>query len=120
MSKFCSLYFTTHYGDSSQPSPSIPAAPEARALVAFAPTESNKEQPHSDEKESEENEEQEILKERMELMHFNNASYFILQRAWELCRKEKITRRCGYFVLLDFFHFQASVIGGMTFSSEHL
>uniref|UniRef100_A0A669BAD3 Fibronectin type-III domain-containing protein n=1 Tax=Oreochromis niloticus TaxID=8128 RepID=A0A669BAD3_ORENI len=78
ISKLHSLYFTTLCDDSSQPSPSVPVAPEGVALVTF--TKSNKEHPPSNEKESEENEEQKPLRERTDAMHFNNTSYFFLQR----------------------------------------
>lgn len=78
ISKLHSLYFTTLCDDSSQPSPSVPVAPEGVALVTF--TNSNKEHPPSNEKESEENEEQKPLRERTDAMHFNNTSYFFLQR----------------------------------------
>ncbi|KAL3980733.1 farnesyl diphosphate synthase [Sarotherodon galilaeus] len=77
ISKLHSLYFTTLCDDSSQPSPSVPVAPEGVALVTF--TKSNKEHPPNNEKESEENEEQKLLRERTDAMHFNNTSYFFLQ-----------------------------------------
>ncbi|XP_030604945.1 interleukin-6 receptor subunit alpha [Archocentrus centrarchus] len=80
ISKFHSLYFTTHCGDSSQPLPAVPTAPEGVAFLPFVPPKSNKEHPPTDEKESEENEEQEILREKTEVMHFNNTSYFFVQR----------------------------------------
>lgn len=80
ISKLHSLYFTTLCDDSSQPSPSVPVAPEGVALVTFVPTKSNKEHPPSDENESEENEEQKPLREMTDAKHFNNTSYFFLQR----------------------------------------
>ncbi|XP_024123866.1 interleukin-6 receptor subunit alpha [Oryzias melastigma] len=59
-------------------SPSDPAPPEGKALVTFSPQLLNK-QPPSDPQE-EENEEEETLTDRIEAMHFNNNTYFFLQR----------------------------------------
>lgn len=103
ISKLHSLYFTTLCDDSSQPSPSVSVAPEGVALVTFVPTKSNKEHPPSDENESEENEEQKPLREMTDAKHFNNTSYFFLQREWKLCRKKNYRQKMWQLILLDCF-----------------
>ncbi|KAK5862288.1 hypothetical protein PBY51_017699 [Eleginops maclovinus] len=76
MSKLKSRSVSTH-GDSAQPATSAQTPPEGHPLVTFAPL-CNKEPPPSEMEESEE--EKQRLKERMEALHFNNGSYFFLQR----------------------------------------
>nr|XP_019948152.1 PREDICTED: interleukin-6 receptor subunit alpha-like [Paralichthys olivaceus]WPA94660.1 interleukin-6 receptor subunit alpha [Paralichthys olivaceus] len=67
-------------GNSSQPPPSTPAAPEGQALVTFVPP--CNDQPSSGEADEgeEENEEEQRLEERTEAVHFSNTSYFLTQR----------------------------------------
>ncbi|XP_026228161.1 interleukin-6 receptor subunit alpha isoform X2 [Anabas testudineus] len=63
---------------SQPPSPSLPA-PEAQALVTFTPPR-YKEPPLSKTEEAEEeNEEEQSVEDRMEAIHFNNTSYFLVQ-----------------------------------------
>lgn len=79
MSKLNSLSVIAQCGDSSQPPPSAPTAPEGQALVTFAPPQYKERSPR-DTEEGQENEEERTAKERIEAMHFNNTSYFLLQR----------------------------------------
>lgn len=73
MSKLQSLSFVTQCGDSPQPLPSAPTAPEGQALVTFGPP-CYKEPP-----EGEEENEEECVNKRIGATHFNNTSYFFLQ-----------------------------------------
>ncbi|XP_068998886.1 interleukin-6 receptor subunit alpha [Embiotoca jacksoni] len=79
MSKLQSFSVITQRGDLSQPPPSAPTAPEGQAMVTFAPPQCKHCLPREAEEE-EENEEEQIPEERIETMHFNNTSYFFLQR----------------------------------------
>lgn len=63
----------------SQPPPPSPSAPEVQALVTFTPPR-YKEPPLSQTEEAEEkNEEEQSVEDRIEALHFNNTSYFLLQ-----------------------------------------
>lgn len=79
MPKLRHLSTITQHSDLSQPpSPSLPA-PEAQALVTFTPPR-YKEPPLSKTEEAEEeNEEEQSVEDRMEAIHFNNTSYFLVQ-----------------------------------------
>ncbi|XP_070692203.1 interleukin-6 receptor subunit alpha [Pempheris klunzingeri] len=81
MSKIQSQSVVAHCGDSPQPSPppppSAPTAPEVQALVTFAPLRYKESEVEEGE---EENEEEQQVKKRIEGMHFDNTSYFLLQR----------------------------------------
>lgn len=78
MSKLQSLSVFTQCGDSPQPVPSAPTAPEGQALVTFGRPRYKEPQTIDVEKEEEENEEQQCETERTDGMHFNNTSYFFL------------------------------------------
>lgn len=81
MSKLQSLSIVTQCGDSLRPPASAPTLPEGHALVTFAPPRYKEPPPREVEEGEEENEEaQQQLTERIEAMHFNNTSYFILCR----------------------------------------
>ncbi|GAA6220665.1 interleukin-6 receptor subunit alpha-like isoform X1 [Lates japonicus] len=81
MSKLHSMSVIIQPNDSTQLPPSAPAAPEGQALVTFTPP-CYKEPPPSkaEEEGEEENEEKQRVKERIEPMHFNNTSYFLIPR----------------------------------------
>lgn len=81
MSKLHNHSVIARYRDSSPPPTSAPAPPEAQVLMTFSPP-IRKERAGSDaeEGEEEENEEEETAREAMDSMHFNNTSYFLLQR----------------------------------------
>ncbi|XP_054869966.1 interleukin-6 receptor subunit alpha isoform X2 [Amphiprion ocellaris] len=81
MSKLHNHSIIVRYHDSSPPPTLAPAAPEVQVLMTFSPP-IRKEQAGSDaeEGEEEENEEEETAREAMDSMHFNNTSYFLLQR----------------------------------------
>ncbi|KAI9533298.1 hypothetical protein NQZ68_025692 [Dissostichus eleginoides] len=93
MSKLKSMSVSIPYGDSPRPAPSAQTPPEGHALVTFAPP-CNKEPPPSEmeeskeeneeeseeENEEESEEEKQRLNERIDALHFNNSSYFFLQR----------------------------------------
>ncbi|XP_034409541.1 interleukin-6 receptor subunit alpha [Cyclopterus lumpus] len=70
-------------GDSLRPPPSTPTPPEGQTLVAFAPPHYKK----TPQSEVEEGEEEQRLKERVEAMHFNNTSYFFLDRTHDQAEK---------------------------------
>lgn len=83
--KLQSLSVVTQCGDLPQPSPqpSAPAAPEVQALVTFAPPRykgPSESEVEEEEEGEEENVEEQQVKERIEAMHFNNTSYFLIQR----------------------------------------
>ncbi|KAM7383469.1 hypothetical protein PAMP_003117 [Pampus punctatissimus] len=83
MSKLHRLHIITQVGDSSQPPPSAPTAPEGQALMISAPRRCKV--PRLSEGEGEEEREEEIEDEnrvnaRIEATHFNNTSYFLVQR----------------------------------------
>uniref|UniRef100_UPI0037E861DC interleukin-6 receptor subunit alpha n=1 Tax=Semicossyphus pulcher TaxID=241346 RepID=UPI0037E861DC len=84
VSKLQKLSVVTQSGHSPQPQtqPSAPTAPEVQALVTFtAPC--YKEPPSGEveeEGEEEENEEEQQVIDRVEALHFNNTSYFFLQK----------------------------------------
>ncbi|RVE62703.1 hypothetical protein OJAV_G00159620 [Oryzias javanicus] len=78
MSKLHRMGVFSNCGGFWPPPPSDPAPPEGKVLVTFSPQLLNK-QPPSDPQE-EENEEEETLTDRIEAMHFNNITYFFLQR----------------------------------------
>lgn len=89
LAKLHSLSVLSQWGDLSPPPPSAPVAPEGQALVTFGPPhykerpQSNTEEEEEEEeeqKEEEDEEDQSAAQERMEEMHFNNMSYFFLQR----------------------------------------
>ncbi|XP_008285957.1 interleukin-6 receptor subunit alpha [Stegastes partitus] len=69
-------------GDSSPPPPSsVPGAPEVQVLMTFAsPVRKEPAGSDTEEGEGEENEEGETARETTDVMHFNNTSYFLLQR----------------------------------------
>lgn len=78
MPKLHHLSVITKRSDSAEPPSPGPAAPEVQALVTFAPPR-YKEPPLSNREEAEEeNEEEHSLEDRIEAMHFNNTSYFLL------------------------------------------
>ncbi|KAM7420816.1 hypothetical protein PAMA_015164 [Pampus argenteus] len=77
MSKLHRLHVITQVGDSSQPPPYAPTAPEGQALMISAPPRCKVPQLSEGE---EENEEEHRVNARIEAMHFNNTSYFLVQR----------------------------------------
>nr|XP_020462780.1 interleukin-6 receptor subunit alpha-like [Monopterus albus] len=79
MSKLHHLNVITPCGNSSQPPPSTPAAPEGQAMVTFASSPCREPLPSTLEEEEEENEGEESPQERIEVMHFNNTCYFVFQ-----------------------------------------
>uniref|UniRef100_A0A4W6FW84 Interleukin 6 receptor n=1 Tax=Lates calcarifer TaxID=8187 RepID=A0A4W6FW84_LATCA len=81
MSKLHSMSVIIQPSDSTQLPPSAPAAPEGQALVTFTPPRYKEPPPSKAEEEGEEeNEEEQRVKERIEPMHFNNTSYFLIPR----------------------------------------
>ncbi|XP_076010038.1 interleukin-6 receptor subunit alpha [Genypterus blacodes] len=72
----------TQCSESSQPSVTPPAAPEAQALVTFAPPHFKQSLPNEVEGEEEEGEKEaeSTVQERREAVHFNNSCYFLVQR----------------------------------------
>ncbi|XP_023256621.1 interleukin-6 receptor subunit alpha-like, partial [Seriola lalandi dorsalis] len=66
--------------DSSELPPTTPAAPEEQALVTFTRPHYKEPPVNEGEEEDGENEEEQRVKERIEAMHFNNTSYFFVQR----------------------------------------
>ncbi|XP_061574363.1 interleukin-6 receptor subunit alpha isoform X2 [Cololabis saira] len=79
MSKLHCFNVAPPLGDSPPQPSSTTAAPEREALVTFAPP-FYKEHPLNDIQEGEENEEEQSVTDRIEAMHFNNTSYFLVQR----------------------------------------
>ncbi|XP_078109046.1 interleukin-6 receptor subunit alpha isoform X1 [Sander vitreus] len=80
MSKLQSLSVITQWDDSTQPPPSTPTPPKGQALVTFAPVHCQEPPLSKVEKEEEDNEEEQWVKEKIEAMHFNNTSYFFILR----------------------------------------
>lgn len=80
MSKLHRVSVIIHSGDSSQIPPTISAAPEGQALVTFTSPRYKDPPPSEAEEEEEGNEEEPRVKERIEAVHFNNTSYFLVQR----------------------------------------
>ncbi|XP_034731133.1 interleukin-6 receptor subunit alpha isoform X2 [Etheostoma cragini] len=80
MSKLQSLSVITQCVDSTCPPPSTSTLPEGPALVTLAPAHCQEPPLSKVEKEEEENEEEQWVKERIEAMHFNNTSYFFFLR----------------------------------------
>ncbi|XP_022051712.2 interleukin-6 receptor subunit alpha [Acanthochromis polyacanthus] len=82
MSKLHNHSVIARYRDSSPPPPALastPAPPEVQVPLTFSPP-IRKEREGSDAEEEEENEEEETATEATDTMHFNNTSYFLLQR----------------------------------------
>ncbi|XP_044216413.1 interleukin-6 receptor subunit alpha isoform X1 [Thunnus albacares] len=80
MSKLHRLNIITQCGDSSQPQPSTPTSPEGQALMTFAPPHYREPRVSEGKEGEEENEEEHRVNGRIEAMHFNNSSYFLVQR----------------------------------------
>uniref|UniRef100_A0A3P9I6I1 Uncharacterized LOC101173653 n=1 Tax=Oryzias latipes TaxID=8090 RepID=A0A3P9I6I1_ORYLA len=78
MSKLHSKKVFTNSGGFRSSLPSDSPPPEGKAVVTFSPQLLNK-QPPTDPQE-EENEEEGTLKDKIEAMHFNNNTYFFLQK----------------------------------------
>lgn len=84
MPKLHHLFTMTQHSDLSQPPPPSASAPEVQALVTFTPPR-YKEPPLSQtEEEEEKNEEEQSVQDRIEAMHFNNPSYFLLQAEYNM------------------------------------
>uniref|UniRef100_A0A3Q3W7F3 Immunoglobulin domain-containing protein n=1 Tax=Mola mola TaxID=94237 RepID=A0A3Q3W7F3_MOLML len=73
VSKLQSLSFVPRCGGSTQSLPSAPAAPEGQALVTLGP-------PRFKEPEGDNEDEEQQADKSTESLHFNNTSYFFLQR----------------------------------------
>ncbi|KAM6909656.1 interleukin-6 receptor subunit alpha [Xenentodon cancila] len=80
MSKLHGFNVTPQFGDPPPPPSSTAAAPEAEALVTFAPQFYKEEHPLNDIQEEEKNEEEQSETDRIETIHFNNTSYFLIQK----------------------------------------
>uniref|UniRef100_A0A8D3EDF8 Interleukin 6 receptor n=1 Tax=Scophthalmus maximus TaxID=52904 RepID=A0A8D3EDF8_SCOMX len=80
MSKLHRVSVVVRSGDSSQPPPPTPVAPEGQALVTFMPLCYNDSPPSEAGEGEEENEEEQRMTDKIEAMHFNNTSYFLTQR----------------------------------------
>ncbi|XP_040901381.1 interleukin-6 receptor subunit alpha isoform X2 [Toxotes jaculatrix] len=86
MSKLHHVSVIIQSSESSHLPPTTPAAPGGQALVTFSPSlfkehppsKAEEEEEEEDEEEEEENGEEQ--RERIEAMHFNNTSYFLIQR----------------------------------------
>ncbi|KAM4601509.1 interleukin-6 receptor subunit alpha [Polymixia lowei] len=79
VSKVQSFSIVTICIEPSRPAPA-PAPQEARALVVFASPRYKEALPNQVEEEEEGEEEEEKVEERREAMHFNNTSYFLVER----------------------------------------
>lgn len=80
MSKLQGLNDITQCDDSCQPPHSVPTAPEGQALMTLAPPCYKEAQLNEGEEGEGENEEEHGVNPRIEAMHFNNTSYFLVQR----------------------------------------
>ncbi|KAG7234205.1 hypothetical protein INR49_005524 [Caranx melampygus] len=80
MSKLHRVSVIIQPGNSSEPPSTTPAAPEQRALMTFTRPHYKEPSANEGQEEEEENEEEPSAKERTEAMHFNNTSYFFIQR----------------------------------------
>lgn len=80
MSKLHRVSVIIQPGNSSDPPPTMPAAPEQRALMTFTRPRYTEASATEGQEEEEENEEESRVKEKAEAMHFNNTSYFFIQR----------------------------------------
>lgn len=80
MSKLHRLNVITQCGVTSQPPTSAPTVPEGQALMTFAPLQYKEPRMSKGEEGEEENEEEHRANARAEAMHFNNTSYFLVQR----------------------------------------
>lgn len=102
LSKLQILNIVTECGNSTQPPPPAPVTPEGQALVTFAPPS------YKEEEGEEENEEEEQMTiETTEGMHFNNTSYFLVQREWRETESENIwptVKQCSYLWFMVFLH----------------
>ncbi|XP_055358837.1 interleukin-6 receptor subunit alpha isoform X2 [Betta splendens] len=78
MPKLHHLSIISQRDDPSQPPARGPAAPEAQGLVTFAPRCYKEHQQRNAEEAEGENEEEQHVEDRMETVHFNNKSYFLL------------------------------------------
>ncbi|CAK6960706.1 interleukin-6 receptor subunit alpha [Scomber scombrus] len=80
MSKLHRLNVITQCGDTSQPPTSAPTAPEGQALMTFSPPQYKEPRMSEGQEREEENEEEHTANARTEAMHFNNNSYFLVQK----------------------------------------
>ena len=80
MSKLHRLNVITQCGDTSQPPSSAPTAPEGQVLMTFAPPQYKEPRMSEGQEGEEEIEEEHTANARTEAMHFNNTSYFLVQK----------------------------------------
>lgn len=78
MSKLHSKRVFTNSGGFRPSLPSDSPPPEGKAVVTFSPQLLNKQPPRDPQEE--ENEEEGTLTDKIEAMHFNNNTYFFLQK----------------------------------------
>ncbi|KAM3873314.1 interleukin-6 receptor subunit alpha [Diretmus argenteus] len=80
MPKLQSLNVISQCSDSRPPAAAAPTPQEGQALVTFAPLRYKEPLPNEVEEEEEENKEEEKAEGKTEAMHFNNTSYFLVQK----------------------------------------